>query len=151
MRVTPALRPLLLTGLAVATLSLPVTAQARDRSIDREAARVAEMANDPAVQQRLARGMEAVLAALMQVKVGPLARAAEEIDPESRMADMDPDTTIGDLAGARDPHYRERMADGMDRTARSMGTLAAALATMLPSLADAAEDIEAQMGRVRRN
>src|SRR3546814_14788934 len=63
--------------------------------------------NDPVAQDRMAETITAIVGALMQMQVGPLARAVAEIDPESDAAYIPPDATLGEMTG-RDPEYAER-------------------------------------------
>ena len=104
--------------------------------------------NDPAMQDRMADTVTALVGALMQMKVGPLADAVARIDPESRAADIPPDATIGDVAG-RDPAYAERMGADVRAGTRMAGQAASALAAYAPVLKDMARDLAAQWERER--
>ena len=104
--------------------------------------------NDPATQERMADTVTALVGALMQMKVGPLADAVARIDPESRAADIPPDATIGDVAG-RDPAYAERMGADVRAGTRMAGQAASALAAYAPVLKDMARDLAAQWERER--
>jgi hypothetical protein len=137
MRLTIAALPLL----ALAA-SLPAAAA------DREVAGAVATLNDPATQERMADTVTALVGALMQMKVGPLADAVARIDPESRAADIPPDATIGDVAG-RDPAYAERMGADVRAGTRMAGQAASALAAYAPVLKDMARDLAAQWERER--
>src|SRR3546814_9912861 len=63
--------------------------------------------NDPVAQDRMAETITAIVGALMQMQVGPLARAVAEIDPASDAAYIPPDATLGEMTG-REPEYGER-------------------------------------------
>ena len=75
MRLTIAALPLL-------ALAAPLSAAAADREV---AGAVATL-NDPATQERMADTVTALVGALMQMKVGPLADAVARIDPETAAA-----------------------------------------------------------------
>lgn len=137
MRLTIAALPLL-------ALAAPLPAAAADREV---AGAVATL-NDPATQERMADTVTALVGALMQMKVGPLADAVARIDPESRAADIPPDATIGDVAG-RDPAYAERMGADVRAGTRMAGQAASALAAYAPVLKDMARDLAAQWERER--
>lgn len=104
--------------------------------------------NDPATQDRMADTVTAMVAALMQMQVGPLAKAVAQIDPESDAAYIPPDATLGDMTG-RDPEYAERMGDDVRAGTRMAGHAASALAAYAPVLKDMARDFAAQWERER--
>ena len=99
--------------------------------------------NDPVAQERMAETITAMVGALMQMQVGPLARAVAQIDPESDAAYIPPDATLGEVTG-RDPYYAERMGDDVRATTRMAGHAASALAAYAPVLRDMARDLAAQ-------
>ena len=137
MRLTIAALPLL-------ALAAPLPATAADREVGGAVATL----NDPATQERMAHTVTALVAALMQMPVGPLADAVARIDPESRAADIPPDATVGDIAG-RDPAYAERMGADVRAGTRMAGQAASALAAYAPVLKDMARDLMAQWERER--
>jgi hypothetical protein len=114
-------------ALPLLALVAPVPASAADA---RDAAAVL---NDPATQERMADTITALVGAMMQMPVGPLAEAVARIDPSSDAARIPPDATVGDVAG-RDPGYAERMA----------GHAASAVAAYAPVIKDMARDLLAQ-------
>jgi hypothetical protein len=99
--------------------------------------------NDPVAQDRMAETITAMVSAMMQMQVGPLAKAVAQIDPESDAAYIPPDATLGELAG-RDPYYAERMGDDVRATTRMAGHAASAIAAYAPVLKDMARDLAAQ-------
>ena len=137
MRLTIAALPLL-------ALLAPLPAAAADPSAGRAVAAL----NDPAMQDRMADTVAALVGALMQMKVGPLAEAVARVDPESDAAYIPPDATVGDIAG-RDPHYAERMGDDVRAGTRMAGHAASAFAAYAPVLKDMARDLAAQWERER--
>ena len=104
--------------------------------------------NDPVAQDRMADTITAIVGALMQMQVGPLANAVADIDPESDAAYIPPDATLGEVTGS-DPYYAERMGDDVRATTRVAGHAASALAAYAPVLKDMARDLAAQWERER--
>src|SRR3546814_16736179 len=96
----------------------------------------------------MAETITAIVGALMQMQVGPLAKAVAEIDPESDAAYIPPDATLGEVTGS-DPYYAERMGDDVRATTRMAGHAASALAAYAPVLKDMARDLAAQWERER--
>src|SRR3546814_2232864 len=81
----------------------------------------------------------ALVDALMQLRVGPLAEAVARADPDSDAAYIPPDATLGEVAG-RDPDYGARMGDEVRAGTRMAGHLAGAAAAYAPVLRDMARD-----------
>ncbi len=104
--------------------------------------------NDPVAQDRMADTITAMVGALMQMQVGPLAKAVAQIDPESDAAYIPPDATLGEVTG-RDLEYAERMGDDVRAGTRMAGHAASALAAYAPVLKDIARDFAAQWERER--
>ena len=104
--------------------------------------------NDPVAQDRMADTITAIVGALMQMQVGPLANAVADIDPESDAAYIPPDATLGEVTGSA-PYYAERMGDDVRATTRMAGHAASALAAYAPVLKDMARDLAAQWERER--
>src|SRR3546814_16673147 len=96
----------------------------------------------------MAETITAIVGALMQMQVGPLAKAVAEIDPESDAAYIPPDATLGEVTGS-DPYYAERMGDDVRATTRMAGHAASALAAYAPVLKDMARDLATQWERER--
>ena len=135
MRLTIAFLPLL-------ALATPIPAAAADTR-----SAVATL-NDPAMQDRMADTVTALVSAMMQMKVGPLAEAVAQIDPESDAAYIPHDATVGDIAG-RDRHDAERMGADVRAGTRMAGQAASALQAYAPVLKDMARDLAAQWERER--
>ena len=133
-----------IAALPLLALLAPLPAAAADPATGRAVA----VLSDPAMQDRMADTVTALVGALMQMKVGPLAEAVARVDPESGAAHIPPDATVGDIAG-RDPHYAERMGGDVRAGARMAGHAASALAAYAPVLKDMARDLAAQWDRER--
>lgn len=104
-----------------------------------------EKLKDPRFQAQMGDMMGAMMQAMMSMKIGGIAEAAGKMDPNSRMARVDPDATVGDMVSDGDPHYAERMADKTRVMAKTAGTMAGSMAEMMPVLARMAQDMGAQM------
>jgi len=133
-----------LAALPLLALAVPMPAAAADGELRGAVATL----NDPAAADRMADTVAAVVGALMQVHIGPLAEAIARVDPYSDAAAIPYDATLGEVAG-RDPHYAERMGDDVRAGARVAGHTAAALAAYAPLLKDMARDLAAQWERER--
>ena len=133
-----------LLALPLFALAAPLPAVAADPELRDTVARL----NDPVAQDRMADTITAMVGALMQMQVGPLAKAVAQIDPESDAAYIPPDATLGDVTG-RDPYYAERMGDDVRATTRMAGHAASALAAYAPVLEDMARDLAAQWEKER--
>jgi hypothetical protein len=145
---------MLTRSLAIITLPLslalaPVAAQAAPASQDdmgaAEMSAMARTLQDPATQERLAGGLTAMLAAIMKMPVGQLAKAAQEIDPKARTARIAEDATLADLAGQRDPRFAEKLDQQTRHGVKAMGAMAGGLAAMLPALQAAMADFARSM------
>lgn len=131
-----------MTRLALITLPLLALAAPLPASATEMQGALATL-NDPVKQERMAETITAIVGALMQMPVGPLAKAVADIDPESGAAHIPHDATLGEVAG-RDPYYAERMGDDVRATTRMAGHAASALAAYAPVLRDMARDLAAQ-------
>src|SRR3546814_14338709 len=89
-------------------LAAPLPASAGEGSLGDAAATL----SDPAAQDRMADTVAALVGALMQMPVGPLAEAVARIDPESDAAYIPPDATLGVIAGS-DPDHGARLGDAV--------------------------------------
>ena len=136
-----------MTRLALAALPLLVLATPLPATASEMNDTVATL-NDPATQDRMAETITAMVGALMQMQVGPLAKAVAQIDPDSDAAYIPPDATLGELAG-RDPDYADRMGADVRAGTRMAGHAASALAAYAPVLKDMARDLAAQWQRER--
>jgi hypothetical protein len=124
-------------ALPLLALLAPVPASAAD------AHDAAAVLNDPATQERMADTITALVGAMMQMPVGPLAEAVARIDPASDAARIPADATVGDIAG-RDPNYAERMGGDVRASAHMAGHAASAVAAYAPVIKDMARDLLAQ-------
>ena len=133
-----------LIALPLLALAAPLPATAADGAMQDTVATL----NDPVAQDRMADTITAMVGALMQMQVGPLAKAVAQIDPESDAAYIPPDATLGEVTG-RDPEYATRMGADVRAGTRMAGHAASALAAYAPVLKDMARDFAAQWERER--
>jgi hypothetical protein len=131
-------------ALPLLALSAPLPAVAADPEVRDTVATL----NDPVAQDRMADTVSAIVGALMQMPVGPLAEAVARVDPYSDAAYIPPDATLGDVTG-RDPDYADRIGADVRASTRMAGQAASALAIYAPVLKDMARDLAAQRERER--
>jgi len=130
--------------LVVAGAFAPVPALAAEG----DAARVAGELNDPVRQAQMAAAVEAVTTAVLAMPAALLLRAAETMagrDPEA----VDPNLTVGDLAGAEAAEAPHVLAQRLPELMGAMAAMSAALATMLPELQAMGERMAEDMARSR--
>lgn len=141
------MRRFMLLPLAAA-LSLPAgSAFARDRGTEKAAAEMTEIATtlqDPAVQADMTSAVTGLVDAMMDMPIGPLARLAARIDPDSDLADVDEDATVADLAGRKGRRNVARLDGDIREGTAMMGEMTAVMATMLPAMAEMVRDMEAR-------
>ena len=139
------MRTIALAAVLVA-FTAPVPALAQDRT-EEDAARVAEMLRDPALQQSVAAGMAAASEALLDVPLAPLARAVAEAagdDPR----DVDPNMTLRSVS----PEAEDVPAEIHDKLPRVMGAMAGmagGVSAMIPALREMAARMEEAVERAR--
>ncbi len=107
-------------------------------------------ADVPILGERTADAMRAMMAALLKIPVGPIVDAARAADPSRTYGTVDPDATVGDVAGRGDPDFPARIDDGIRRGAAMTGTLARQFERALPTLIAIARDLGAQAERAAR-
>jgi hypothetical protein len=147
-------RFLVLTALSSVAFAAPAVAQDRDEDTAGATAALREL-QDPARADAMADMVEGVTAALLQMPVRPIADAVRRVNPDSRMADIPDDATLGDLA---DPSGRGDTAERVGEQARTaaylMGDMSRQMEVMLPIFTAMARDMAAQfedrLGDARR-
>lgn len=139
--------PRLRFAVPLALLALPVPAAAAEP--DAELAQVAETLQDPATQDALADTLGALVAAMMDLKIGGIVEAAGKIDPAANAKPVDPDMTLGEMAAKDNPDFERNLDRDVRQGTRMLGAAAGAMAKMLPQLADLARDVEARIEQAR--
>ncbi|MCB2077781.1 MAG: hypothetical protein KDE55_08800 [Novosphingobium sp.] len=106
---------------------------------------VTERLNDPATQMAVTAALVAMSEALMQIEIGPFARAAEAAGAGEAVRDLPPDATVRDLAGPDAQRMQRQLAR---RTPEMMGAaagMAGALEEMLPRFREMARKMKDAM------
>jgi len=130
---------------ALVLIAAPVPALAAPED---DARLITDELNDPATQAQIAVAAEAVTQAVLAMPAAPLLRAAETMagrDPEA----VDPNLTVGDLAGAEAAEAPHVLAQRLPELMGAMAAMSAALATMLPELQAMGERMAEDMARSR--
>jgi len=126
---------------ALGAVALPAPVLAADEPVHNPGTpRVAERLNDPLVQDTLASSVAIMGRVLMDMNVAPMMRAmakASGNDPEY----VDPDTTVGDIAGPDARYLPEEMAERVPQVMGAMAGMAEGMEEMLPALRDMAEQV----------
>lgn len=132
---------LLAVGLA-ATLLAPMPAMARDKGLSEAAAKL----NDPRTQQALAGTMATLMQALMNMKAAPFIKmmdgmegameraTGEKSEDRQSTRNIDPDATLGDLAGPEARAMPEEMAEKLPAMMGAMAGIAGSMEAILPEL-----------------
>lgn len=131
------MRLLALTAVLAATAA-PVSARAAD---DPDSSpRIAERLSDPLLQDTLASSIAIMGRVLMDMNVAPMMRAMAQAtgdDPDY----VDPDTTVGDIAGPDARYAPEEMAERVPEVMGTMAGMAEGMEAMVPAMRDMAEQI----------
>ena len=140
------MRVAVLGAAVVAAAALPVPALAREA----QGGQVAEVLANPGTQQAMAGAMAAMTEALLDMKVGPFARAMEGMDDATgnrRAARrIDYDATLGDLAGPEARRMPRQVARKLPQMMGAMAGMAGAMEAVLPQLEAMGEKMKDAMG-----
>lgn len=131
---------------AAALVSMPVVATAQDTepeagTSELNTAELTETLSDPEFQDKLTDAMATMTTVLMDMPVGPLIQAAEQMAGEP-VADVDPDATVRDLAGDDAEQMTEEVAERLPQMMDAMSGMAEGMAAMLPALQEMAKRME---------
>lgn len=136
-----------LLALPLIALAQPVPALAQDS--DEELMRTAKQLQDPRTQDTLAAVLSALVGSMLDTPVGGVVNAVAKADPTGRTREVDPEMTVADMASRDNPNF-ERELDGEIRDGtRMVGTMAGAMAELLPQLATLARDVEERVEAAR--
>jgi hypothetical protein len=127
---------------ALAAVAAPVPAFAADDpdAPRPDSPRVAERLNDPLVQDTLASSIAIMGRVLMDMNVAPMMEAMAKATGEDPRY-VDPDTTVGDLAGPDARYMPEEMAQRVPQVMGAMAGMAEGMEDMVPALRDMAEQV----------
>ncbi len=136
------MRFLIATAIA-ALIAVPAAAQYRDAPPPE--VELADRLNDPVVQHGVAASMSAMLAALMDTRVGGFAQLTDPYE------DIRPSDTLGDLVARDDPYFQERAYADARRSTELMGRMAGSFATMMPELRNTADRMRTEFESIDRD
>lgn len=138
-------RVALAAGLALAVLS-PLIAQARSARPDH---RFSEKLTDPVMQAKVSAMAALMSEMLLDLKVGPLARAMGEMGDEDAR-DIPADARLRDLAGPGTQDMPRQIAREMPRAMGQMGRTVGALEEMMPEFERMAEQMKRAVEQAER-
>jgi hypothetical protein len=98
---------------------------------------MADKLNDPSTQAVLAGALGAAMAAVLDIRVDKMAKALEPLNGGKKLKMKG--NTLREMAERQDPKFERKMEEGTKTAVRSAGSLAQALAVMLPELQKAAK------------
>jgi hypothetical protein len=98
---------------------------------------MADKLNDPSTQAAMAGALGAVMAAVLDMRVDKMAKALEPLNGGKKLKMKG--NTLREIATRDDPKFERKMEEGTKTAVRSAGSLAQALAVMLPELQKAAK------------
>lgn len=126
----------------ILTVATPAAAFAQEGSPSEPNTRLEAMAetlNDPATQAAMTSTVTAVVDAVLDIRVDKLAKAIEPLNGGKSVRMRG--NTVRELAAQDDPNFDRRIEQGARTAATSVGSMAQALAVMLPELQKAAKKI----------
>ena len=137
-------------GALAAAAALPVPALARNTNDGR----VAEVLGNPQTQQAITAVVAAMTEAMLDLKIGPIAKALEgmggDADDRRPARQIDRNATLGDLAGPEARRMPREVARKMPQMMGAMAGMAGAMEAMLPQLAAMGEKMKDAMGEPYR-
>ena len=98
---------------------------------------MADKLNDPSTQAVLAGALGAAMAAVLDIRVDKMAKALEPLNGGKKLKMKG--NTLREIATRDDPRFERKMEEGTKTAVRSAGSLAQALAVVLPELQKAAK------------
>ena len=98
---------------------------------------MADTLNDPSTQAAVAGALGAAMAAVLDIRVDKMAKALEPLNGGKKIKMKG--NTLREIASRDDPKFERKMEEGTKTAVRSAGSLAQALAVMLPELQKAAK------------
>lgn len=98
---------------------------------------MADTLNDPSTQAVVAGALGAAMAAVLDIRVDKMAKALEPLNGGKKLKMKG--NTLREMAERQDPKFERKMEEGTKTAVRSAGSLAQALAVMIPELQKAAK------------
>jgi hypothetical protein len=137
------MRSALFTAIALVVATPTIAAAQTDSSPEttseaqRDVQGMADKLNDPSTQAVLAGALGAAMAAVLDIRVDKMAKALEPLNGGKKLKMKG--NTLREIASRDDPKFERKMEEGTKTAVRSAGSLAQALAVMLPELQKAAK------------
>lgn len=141
------MRRLLSLPILAVSMTLANPVMAAERAPESE---MIEKLNDPEFQEGLASMMGGFMSAMMDIPIGQFANSVERAIPENmrrggNLSNIDPDATVGDLAGRNDPDFERNMDSKMRQGTAMMGIMASEFGAFLPELRAMGERMKERM------
>ncbi|MEO9599357.1 hypothetical protein [Parasphingorhabdus sp.] len=141
------MRPIFMLPLASLALGLAAPAIAQDSRTDIE---MVEKLNDTAFQDKMVSTMTGFMTAMMDLPIGEFVRVIDQSIPPEMQGDgnfstIDPDATLGDLAGQNDPDFHRNSEEKMRQGIAMMGAMASEFGALLPQLQAFGEKMKRRM------
>jgi hypothetical protein len=137
------MRSALFTAVAL-VVATPTIASAQTETLTESASEtqqdvqgMADKLNDPSTQAAMAGALGAVMAAVLDMRVDKMAKALEPLNGGKKLKMKG--NTLREIATRDDPRFERKMEESTKIAVRSAGSLAQALAVMLPELQKAAK------------
>jgi hypothetical protein len=121
--------------LAILALSVATPAFAADSEAQRDAQQMADTLNNPTTQKAMSGAMEAMIGALLDMRVDGIAKAIEPMNGGKSIKMKG--RTLREMAERKDRNFDKKLHNGTQAAVGGMGALAQALATMMPQLEEA--------------
>ncbi len=121
----------------------PVPAMARES----DTGRMAEKLSDPELQHALAGALAALSVAMLDMKLAPLARAAEAMGDTRAARQLGGDATLRDIAGPEAGNMGSEMRRKVPQMMGAMGAMAGAMEEMMPQLEAMGKRMAQTMGK----
>lgn len=110
-----------------------------------DGARVAETMRDPVLQSTVSAAARTMGEAMLDLPVGPFLRAAEAIRDPAMARTIDPQLTLGDIAGPEAGHVPEDLSRRVPAMMGAMGGMADAVDAVTPVLGEMAREMSRAM------
>jgi hypothetical protein len=131
--------------LAILALSVATPAVAADSEAQRDVQQMADTLNDPTTQRAMSGAMEAMIGALLDMRVDGIAKALEPMNGGKSIKMKG--RTLREMAERKDRNFDQKLHGGTQAAVGGMGAMAQALATMLPQLEQAMDKMGDAMDR----
>lgn len=131
---------LLLAAACAAALALPAAAWADERPASR-AGEIGRTLADPFTQIAVTAALAGLAEAMLDLRIGPLARAAGAAAGDPGLRELPPDARVRDMAGPDAGRLGQKIARETPRMMGAMAGMAGALDEMAPQLRDMARRI----------